>query len=109
MYKLYIIQGPRNDKFFQEFCAKNDCCGGNFYSLRDNNPGKQEYWLKAVALRIFYSYADSGYNIAVYDDFQSNKQVSPFVRGGDVRGYTIEFIRLPEAKGEILEWKECFV
>lgn len=109
MYKLYIVQGPRNDKFFQEFCAKHDCCGGSFFTLRDNNPNREETWLKAVCLRVFYSYADRGYNIAIYDDFQSNQQVASFVRGADVRGYSVEFVRLAESNGEALEWKECFL
>jgi hypothetical protein len=110
MPKLYILQGKDApyDKNIEEQCSN---CQG-FISVDRSielYPKLTPEQNRQVCLRIANEYMDQRYNIIVQDKFWTNKDVKPYVLMADVRGYEIEFIRLPNADeiSEQLSWKEA--
>lgn len=99
------MQGPRNDKKFEELCLAKDACGGNIYDLLDRY---DQQTTARYVVNIVTAYMDGYWNVAVHGEFPTNKSVARLVRDADVRGYSITFIRLPDAVGEELSWQECF-
>lgn len=109
MYKLFILQGPENKDLLMKLYDEHDACFANMFDLRRFYKKLSEKEIHDIAVSVVSLYMDNHYNVTVHDDFRTNRDVARFVRDGDCRGYSVEFIRLEGSHGEELKWEEAFV